>query len=314
MLPAVAGLSNINADSIVSSDKIFAGTFANDATFRTDYYFTQGLTANLVHPALQHSPVNKILFGLKESTNRYYGIGIRYDGFTPLKILDKNIRYGDRPYAAYVYTSHYQINNNTAKKQRLTNGLDIGFIGPGAGAKAFQTKVHQWLDSPPPQGWDYQIRNDLILAYHANFEKQLVALGKTAALIGNTGATLGTLYTFATGGVLLRAGKMNNYFQNLGLAARENRQGLQKFQFYAQGRLNGRLVGYNATLQGGLLNKHSPYTLSANQVSRAVLQKSAGLVCTYGGVSFESSVVWISPEFEDARRHQWMHFDLRFIL
>lgn len=300
--------------TVVSTDKILAGTFANDATFRTDYYFTQGMRVNLVHPVLQKSPVNKILLRPGMGSTRYHGFSIRYDGFTPLRIRDPDIRYGDRPYAAYIYTKSYLVSNFIYKKQRLTSGLDLGFIGPGAGAKGFQIKVHDLLDHPRPQGWDYQLQTDLVLGYTADFEKQLLGVGKVLEVIGNAGASVGTLYTHATGGFFIRTGKMNPYFQNLGIAGRENRSGLQKFQFYAHGGFTGKLVGYNATLQGGLLNRQNPYTLSAAQVARAVRQETVGLVCTYGGVSFESSIVRITPEFKNARHHQWMHFELRFTL
>ena len=310
------GLQANPTDSIiaVSPDKILAGTFANDATFRTDYYFTQGISVNLVHPVFGKLPVNKIMLQSKASHTQYHGILVRYDGFTPLKILEANIRYGDRPYAAYIYVKNYQVNNFKDKKQRLTSGLDLGFLGPGAGAKQFQIKVHEWLDSPRPLGWDNQLRTDLILGYTADYEKQLLGVGKILEVIGNAGASVGTLYTHAAGGLFIRTGKMNPYFQNLGITSRENRGNLQKFQFFAQGRLTGKLVGYNATLQGGLLNQQNPYTLSASQISRAIRQEAAGLVCTYGGVSFERSVVWISPEFKNARPHKWMFFELQFVL
>jgi hypothetical protein len=298
----------------VSPDKLLAGTFDNDATFRTDYYFTQGLSANLVLPAFRHSPLNKILLRPAGYATSYHGIRLVYEGFTPLVISDPNIRYGDRPFAAYLYTSHYRILNDAARKKRWTAALELGFIGPDAGAKKFQTKVHQWLDAPKPQGWDHQIRNDLILGYRVSYEKQLLHLGRAAELIGGGQASLGTLYTFAAGDLRLRSGKMNGYFQNLGLSSRNNRKGLQRFQFYAQGSVSGRLVGYNATLQGGLLNPHSPYTLGASQVARTLRQSTAGLVCSYQGISFESTVVWITPEFDHARPHKWMHFEVQFAL
>jgi lipid A 3-O-deacylase len=310
--PAKAALTN-PADSTRSSDIIVAGTFANDATFRTDYYYTQGLGINLVHPGLAAIPVNKILLR-PAGTTRYHGIQVQFDTFTPLKILDPNIRYGDRPYAGYIYATQYLIANNAAKKQRLTSGLALGFMGPGAGAKQLQIKAHELLDSPKPLGWDNQLRTDLILGYQAGLEKQLIAAGKVLELIGQADASVGTLYTGLASGLFLRAGKMNSYFQNLGITAREDRRSTQKFQFYAQGSLTGKVVGYNATLQGGLLNNNNPYTLPDKLVKRTVLQKTAGLVGAYGGVSFESSVVWITPEFKGARPHQWMYFELRFIL
>jgi lipid A 3-O-deacylase len=45
-----------------------------------------------------------------------------------------------------------------------------------------------------------------------------------------------------------------------------------------------------------------------------VRQANAGLVCTYKGVSLESSVVWTTPEFDQARYHKWMFFDVKFAL
>jgi lipid A 3-O-deacylase len=298
----------------VSSDQLLSGTFANDATFRTDYYFTQGMTANLVLPALQQSPVNKLLLRPGAYPSSYHGIRLVYDGFTPLVISDPQIRYNDRPFAAYLYASHYRILNDPERKQRFTAALELGFIGPGAGAKGIQTRVHQWLDAPTPMGWDYQIQTDLVLNYLVAYEKQLLHLGRLAELIGSGRASLGTLRTFAAGELLLRSGKMNGYFQNLGISSRHNRRHLQLFQFYAQAGLSGRLVGHDATMQGGLLNRHNPYTLRASQVSRAVRQSTAGLVCTYKGISFESSVVWITPEFDQARPHKWMHFEVKFAL
>lgn len=307
-----SGTSAQGIDSVTSSDKLFSGTFANDATFRIDYYYTQGITANLILPAFRRSLVTRITLKPKTYQQQHHGIKIWYEGFTPLKLLDSDIRYGDRPYAAYIYTTHYTVATNSTRNQRLTSGLDIGFIGPGAGAEKFQTEFHRFLGDPLPQGWDYQIQTDLILGYRANFEKQLWGIGRVMEIIGNAGASAGTLYTHATGGFLFRTGKMNPYFRNLGIASKENRANLQKFQFYGHSRADGRFVGYNGTLQGGFLNKSNPYTLPAAFMKRGVLQTSTGLTAAYGGISFESSVVWLSREIKGGRKHQWMYFDLRF--
>jgi len=307
-------LAALPGDTVISADKILMGTFANDATFRTDYYFTQGISANLVHPGFRKLPVNKILLANKRRGLHYFGLKLSYDGFTPLKIDDPAIRFGDRPYAAYIYATQYTVQMNPFKKERITTALDLGFMGPGAGTKGFQTKVHQWLDAPAPQGWDYQIKTDLVLGYTATYEKGLISRYKAAELIGIASASLGTLYTNAQTGLLLRAGKMNGYFQNLGIASRQNRINLQKFQFYAQGRVTGKLVGYNATLQGGVLNPNSVYTISSRDIKRTVLQESAGLVGVYKGFSFESSVVWLSREFKSGLSHKYMFFEVRFII
>ncbi|TGE26536.1 lipid A deacylase LpxR family protein [Hymenobacter metallicola] len=306
-LSVVAQPSGPRADS-VSADRLLAYTFANDAFFRTDYYFTQGMTLNLVLPVFRKSPVNRILLPGPAGSVQHHGVKLVYDGFTPLRIQDDTIRRGDRPYASYIYAALYRI--STGRNRRLTSGLNLGFIGPAAGAKGFQTKVHELLDAPTPRGWDYQVRNDLVLGYEATLEQQLLALGKAAELIGQGRASVGTLHTFAGAGLLLRLGKMNSYFQNLGLASRASRTGLQQFQLYATGQAEGRVVGYNATLQGGLFNRRSPYTLPASALKRAVGQGTVSLVAAYAGLSFRTSAVWITPEFRGSRPHAWVQFGL----
>ncbi|SMB81838.1 conserved hypothetical protein-like [Hymenobacter roseosalivarius DSM 11622] len=295
--------------STVSPDRIVAYSFANDAFFRTDYYFTQGMTLNVVLPILARSPVNKMLLGGKMAAVRYHGVKLFYDGFTPLRIQDAFIRVGDRPYASYIYASLYRIANQRQRRQRLTAGLDLGFMGPAAGAKGFQTKVHELLDAPTPRGWDYQVQNDLVLGYQVAVEKQLAAGSKFAELVGTARASVGTLNTLAATGLLVRVGKMNPYFNNLGVSSAAGRAGGQKFQIYAQSRLEGRVVGYNATMQGGMLNRQNPYTLKASQLKRGVVQGSGGLVLAYGGVRFEPSATWVSPEFRGGRTHRWFQFD-----
>jgi lipid A 3-O-deacylase len=297
------------ADS-VSTDRSITYTFANDAFFHTDYYFTQGMTLNLVLPALGKSPVNKILLSGPVGSMRHYGVKLFYDGFTPLRIQDDTIRRGDRPYASYIYATLYRTATNEARYRRLTSGLDIGFIGPAAGAKGFQTKVHELIDAPTPRGWDYQIHNDLVLGYEAIIEQQLGHVGQAVELIGQGQASVGTLNTFAGGGLLLRVGKMNPYFRNLGVASRANRGRLQQFQLYATGQVEGRIVGYNATMQGGLFNRSSPYTLRAADLKRAVGQGTVSVVAAYGGVSLRTSAVWITPEFRGSRHHSWVQFGL----
>lgn len=294
-----------------SPDRLVYYTFANDAFFRSDYYFTQGQTLLLVLPGLQHSPVNRILGPVQAGSTRYHGIRLHYDGFTPLRIQDPFIRVGDRPYASYWYADFFRVANQPTRKFRLTTALNLGFMGPAAGAKGFQTKLHEWLDAPTPRGWDYQIRNDLVLGYEAYAEKQLLAVGRGAELIGSAGASLGTLYTYAGAGARLRVGLLNPYFDNLGVSGPAMRAGQRRVQLYAEGQLEGRLIGYDATLQGGLLRSDNLYTLPASAISRTVARSTATLGLGYEGVRLEVSAVRVSPEFDGARSHKWVQLGAR---
>ncbi|MBC8084929.1 MAG: DUF2219 family protein, partial [Hymenobacter sp.] len=71
-----------------------------------------------------------------------------------------------------------------------------------------------------------------------------------------------------------------------------------------------RLVGYNATLQGGLLRRDNPYTLPARAVRRTVARGTGTIGLGFGGVRLETSAVWVSPEFSGARSHTWGQFAL----
>ena len=44
----------------LSPERRLAYTYANDLFFRTDYYFTQGMTLMLVHPVLARLPVRHL--------------------------------------------------------------------------------------------------------------------------------------------------------------------------------------------------------------------------------------------------------------
>ena len=291
----------VPADTLhpIGPDQLLSYTYANDLFFRTDYYFTQGMTLTLVHPALARLPVRHLLLSGPRGSTQHYGLRLRYDGFTPLRIQDPFIRVGDRPYAAYGYASFFRISNQPARHQRLTTALELGFIGPAAGGKELQTAIHRATGNAEPRGWDFQIRNAPIVGYRLAFEKQLAAASGHVELLGTTEASLSTLYTYASTGLRLRAGRLNPYFSSLGLV------GQSSWQLYGQATLEGRLIGYDATLQGGLFTSNDPYTLAAGAIRRTVLRSSGGLVLAHEKLSFEATATLTSPEFTGGRTHRW---------
>ena len=288
----------------LSPDRLLSYTYANDLFFRTDYYFTQGMTLTLVHPALARLPTRHLLAAGPAGSTQHHGLTLRYDGFTPLRIQDPFIRLGDRPYAAYLYASFFRVSSQPTRHRRLTTALELGFTGPAAGGKELQTAIHRATGNAEPRGWDYQIRNAPIVGYRVAVEQQLAA-ARHAELLGSAEASLGTLYTHAGTGIRLRAGQFNPYFTNLGVASPGSRNGPQRWQLYGQATLEGRLIGYDATLQGGAFTRQDPYTLAADDVRRAVLRSSGGVVLAHDGLSFSATATWVSPEFVGARSHRW---------
>ncbi|GAB3875229.1 hypothetical protein GCM10028824_30100 [Hymenobacter segetis] len=306
LLPRLLSAAPTPADTLhpLSPARLLRYTYANDLFFRTDYYFTQGMTLTLVHPMLARLPVRHLLTAGPRGSTQQHGLTLRYDGFTPLRIQDAFIRVGDRPYAAYLYASFFRISNQPARRQRLTTALEIGFIGPAAGGKELQTAIHRVTGNAEPRGWDYQISNALIIGYRVAFEKQLAA-SRHIELLGNAEASLGTLYTYAGTGLRLRVGKFRPYFANLSVACPSHSAEPQPWQLYGEAALKGHLVGYDATLQGSPFTNRDPYTLPADAVRRAVLRSSGGMVLAHSGLSFAATATWVSPEFAGGRSHRW---------
>ena len=78
-----------------------------------------------------------------------------------------------------------------------------------------------------------------------------------------------------------------------------------RFQFFLYYKIEGRMVGYDATLQGGLFNK-SVYFLSGDQINRAVYDQQLGFVASLSRLSIKLVQVWLSPEFKGGLSHKWM--------
>jgi hypothetical protein len=118
------------------------------------------------------------------------------------------------------------------------------------------------------------------------------------------------------GGGQIRAGWMNPYFSNLGVAKKQMLQDndLRRFQFFFFLKASGKLVGYDATLQGGVFNGSSPYTLPSSSISRLVLQGSAGISFSVNGIRMDVEQFMLSPEFEQGWWHKWVHVALIFSL
>lgn len=62
---------------------------------------------------------------------------------------------------------------DTIQASRISSSFTIGVIGPAAFGD-FQRKLYKVIDSGYPNGWYHQIKNDIVLNYEINYEKQLL--------------------------------------------------------------------------------------------------------------------------------------------
>jgi len=299
---------------LLSRERFFKISVDNDIIDYTDRFYTNGIRIDLISPFLAGNLLGKVLVPYWGSGINYYGLSIVQNLYTPSTTKIGGILFGDRPYAAYLYLGYFKITNDYLNRFRMSSEMDLGIIGPYSFGEWVQRSFHKAVPSNnEPLGWEYQVQNDLVLNYNVTFDKGVFER-KWVNLNLVSSASLGTLYTNFTGGFYFRAGWMNPYFANLGIAKRDrhNLNHLHKAQCYFFLKGYGKLVGYDATLEGGLLNKTSVYTIPASHMSRLIFQTSAGLTITYGGFQIEAEQFLLSPEFTDGLWHKWVHIGLAF--
>jgi len=275
--------------------------YENDFFANDDKYYSQGINAEFVHPMFEKFFLTRILIAGKEASQK--GIAFEHNGFTPTSISSDSILYGDRPYATTLTARVHSISYSEKLRARITSSFSFGAIGPAAGGKAMQSTIHQWIDDDQPKGWEHQIQNDVVLNYTVGIESNLLQIPGSFLCNGIVSGQIGTLNTKLSAGIVLVGGKLSTRLSNT--FTKESNMGHRKFNFhgYCQPLLN--LVGYDATLQGGMFNKDSPYTISAGSVTRWTFQTNIGLVLQVDPVYLEYFFTFLTQEFNTGLPHAW---------
>lgn len=184
-----------------------------------------------------------------------------HDMYTALdiKLPPSQIQPPDHPYAAWLY-SGMQHRRYRADGSMLGFGLTLGCLGPCAAGEAVQTRLHRLINQPLPQAWSRQVKNEWGAIVDAAWAGQRIALGENADLQPAAQARFGNIHTDLAFSGTLRAGQRNALPQQ------------QAFYAYLQGQ--ARVVGYDATMQGGYFSKNNPHTVAPKRV---VGQLQAGL-------------------------------------
>ena len=252
-------------------------TYANDYFGATDYYFTQGI---------------RLEYG-RERWSAY----LAQEGYTPTSIRADRILYGDRPYAGALYAG-YRRRGNWTEAWRWRQTLSLGVVGPLSLAAEEQRWIHAQTGNVAPRGWRYQIANDLLLNYRLDVDRDLLVTRSLSLSAGAEGR-VGTYRNRVGLHALLRAGRL----------PQEDRPG-PRLALHL--RPAAHLNLYDATLQGGLFNGGSPYTLTAPEVRRVVGRLEAGV--DVGGRSWgiRFTRTFLTREFAGGRAHDWGTVVLRF--
>ena len=285
-------------------NRYFRISYENDFFTATDIYYTQGINLEMVASGLSKFPLAKLLLRPAYGEIKY-GIGLEHAGYTPTSLGSDAILYGDRPFTATLLLKTFSIATDSVYKQRFSTTLSTGIMGPDAGGQQMQTDIHRWLHNIIPRGWENQLHNDAALNYQVDYEKLVASYGNLFSADVSAIGRAGTLSDKASLGGTLMLG----YFDSPYSGKEEYRS---HFRLYVYEHPEVDAVGFDATLQGGLLNKTSPYTIPAAQVTRFTLQNRAGFVISWQRVYLEYFLTQLTREFSTGKPHAWGGVQIAF--
>lgn len=299
-------IDNTSTFKTLPAKNYFRFQYDNDYFTKADEYYSQGISFEYVHPGLKGFPLTKLLLKPRNS-DLVYGIGLNIFGYTPTSILSDRILYDDRPYSGEITLKTFSSATDPIHKRHISSAINIGVIGPAGLGKEIQTNIHKWTGNPVPLGWHTQIRNDVILNYQVDYEKQLLA-AKDHFLLNGVGASrLGTLEDNISGGINFMAGNFKDPYVS-GVKHKK------KIEYYLYGQARGHIIGYDASLQGGLFNHHSPYAISAGHIERATFQVDYGIVVNFRKLYLSYSQSFLTKEFSTCKNHRWGGISIGFSL
>jgi lipid A 3-O-deacylase len=309
---------------IVENDKFSA----INSDKQTDRNFTNGIRLNWIS-----EPRSTPEWGLKlagwvpmfpEGGTTRVGYAFGQNMYTPENIQRRDHIVDDRPYSGWTYLGAAITSSRSYgdSAQLDTLEVNLGIVGPQSYAAETQREYHRLINSPLPQGWNNQLKNEpgLVLFY----ERKWRNVGRSQILPGiegdfspHVGASLGNVFTYAGTGVTLRVG------HNLGVdyGAPRIRPGLagsmhfdtvetDPFAAYAFIGAEGRAVGRDITLDGNTFA--NSYSVDRRPL---VADIQMGFAIVYAPVRFTFTYVMRTREFETQRspdRFGALSFSMKF--
>lgn len=195
-----------------------------------------------------------------------------------IKLLPEQIPANDHPYAGWLYAGVFkQIVQADGAAWKW--GMDLGCLGACAGGEWTQTTLHRILNQPLPQGWDTQVGTEAGVVLHGEKTFGAWGWGDSVSLTPVMHGRFGNIFTDAGAALLLRVGRFE--------------EAQDRSSLHGYFRVDGRAVGYNATLQGGYFSNDNARTVSPE---RLVGEAEVGVVWRLAPYALRVSVIRRSNE------------------
>ena len=286
--------------AVASGEPRFASiTVENDFFAGFDQHYTNGIQAAFLADVSAAPEALRRLPPLRWSVDPQVVLAVGQRMYTPAN-SDRDVPDArDRPYAGWLYLM-------TEVRTRADGVVDhvsatVGLVGPSAGAHRTQDWFHRATDEPQSRGWNAQLRNEptIMLGYERAWPAvaQLRAGHERMDLSLRAGATIGTPFTYANAGAVLRFGRhlpsdLPTTHISLG-PARDGFRGAAQFGWYAWIGADARVAGRNLFIQGNTFRDSAGVGLR-----RYGLDGQAGIAAVWRTARVGFTLVHRSREFE----------------
>src|SRR5690606_1638844 len=197
-----------------------------------------------------------------KETNRLWGITVGQKMYNAYTAQIRYIEEVDRPITAYLFIAA-DLDRYFSNESFLSFSVELGTIGQRALGRQFQERIHKALNLYDIAGWEYQLKNAAGVDAAIQYGRLLYRNpSRWFDLSANAEAMVGLNHTGLSVAPTLRLGKVNPLHQSAYTSSRLQADGSlvnDELFFYYTPQI--RLVGYDATLQGGIfLHDKGPVT------------------------------------------------------
>lgn len=177
-----------------------------------DRHYTNGLLISFAYQPGWADEIARWLSLDSPQTSTAGGFVAGHHIYTPENLLINPPDPTDRPYAGYLFGGVFWQREHDDALDHVQ--IDLGVVGPSAGAKGLQVWIHDTFSGDDPMGWDSQLADEF--AFQAYYRKKwrydvecewAASRGLTMQLIPQAGVALGTVFRHADAGVLVRVGQ-----------------------------------------------------------------------------------------------------------
>ncbi|BFG71147.1 hypothetical protein KACHI17_20280 [Sediminibacterium sp. KACHI17] len=223
--------------------------------------------------------------------------------FTPLS-KKESIADIDRPYCGYLFTRYSQTIASSNDAVFQWHGT-LGVIGSASLAEKLQNEYHKLLGFLRFKGWEYQVRNAIGLDAGVSYAFTAASYNDLFKIVPIVQANVGTTFNNAKVGLLFSAGSFEKNNSSILFNTRVNNGTSvpnKKTEIFLYAYPSITYQAYNATLQGGLLNKGTGAVLA--DPKPFVLEQRYGIAYAEQRISTKLELVYQSKETEKQTRSQ----------